>query len=489
MATRPRYVAYDLPIGVRPDGNENRSIDPRDVYVGVDRGRFFLWSRSLSREIVVHESHALSPLHCAPGLVCFLSMLARQNVHNNSGLNWGAARQFPFLPRIRVGRLVLSPAQWLLDVETLRAAKDRAEWIRDWRQRWNVPEFVFAKENDNRLLLRLSHPTCADLILASVNDASKRFVRLTEAMSTEMPHWFDGPDGSRDVEFVASFRTVSPQKARARAKASIVDPVIRTRPPHSEWTSIKVPSGTGDHDRLIARFGALASELRRVGYTERWFFLRYSDPRDHIRIRFRCSDGMKAEQDHEVFAFLERLTHDRELSEYSIETYQREVERYGGEVAIDFAEEIFMIDSEAVAHDLLGPGFDAERLGRAVLSCDPLVAAFGTPAVMAEWAEAIPRHESRGSASFHSTLKRLRAELLSRRARLAANPFEMPVGALRSLVGGAPSERSAFRILDSLVHMHFNRNGVVRDEPEALQLQRELYKGLAHTTTDRMVLR
>jgi class I lanthipeptide synthase len=64
----------------------------------------------------------------------------------------------------------------------------------------------------------------------------------------------------------------------------------------------------------------------------------------------------------------------------SLDTYERELERYGGEAGIDIAEEIFCADSEATTEllALLTRGMLAsDRTGLAVLSLDDLLGSLG----------------------------------------------------------------------------------------------------------------
>ena len=71
------------------------------------------------------------------------------------------------LPRVRYGRVVLTPAQWRLARAGGRTgcgelpAKDPKAFdaaVSRWRQRWQVPQLVYLSAGDNRLLLDLDQP-------------------------------------------------------------------------------------------------------------------------------------------------------------------------------------------------------------------------------------------------------------------------------------------------------------------------------------------
>ncbi|HSN86816.1 MAG TPA: thiopeptide-type bacteriocin biosynthesis protein, partial [Thermoanaerobaculia bacterium] len=85
------------------------------------------------------------------------------------------------------------------------------------------------------------------------------------------------------------------------------------------------------------------------GAAGQWFFLRYGDPEWHLRVRLQ-GDPERLHQ--EVVPAFERmaiaLIEEGLLWKVQLDTYEREVERYGGAEAIELAERIFRIDSEAV---------------------------------------------------------------------------------------------------------------------------------------------
>ncbi|MDE6552316.1 MAG: thiopeptide-type bacteriocin biosynthesis protein, partial [Muribaculaceae bacterium] len=85
---------------------------------------------------------------------------------------------------------------------------------------------------------------------------------------------------------------------------------------------------------------------------DKWFFLRYNDPDYHIRLRFHFSNkrklimGLNHIQSHLKNAVLDGYVHS-----WTINGYNRELERYGKE-NINKTEEIFCINSELVTKSL-----------------------------------------------------------------------------------------------------------------------------------------
>jgi thiopeptide-type bacteriocin biosynthesis protein len=93
----------------------------------------------------------------------------------------------------------------------------------------------------------------------------------------------------------------------------------------------------------------LVARVLQTGAADRWFFIRYGDPDWHLRLRLHGRPGRLHD---EVLPALQAATapllDDGRLWRVQLDTYEREVERYGGAEGIELAERLFHADSEAV---------------------------------------------------------------------------------------------------------------------------------------------
>ncbi|OLT25403.1 hypothetical protein BJF83_22865 [Nocardiopsis sp. CNR-923] len=156
VARVPRLLDHVLSVAEHPPLG---ALGVDDLMVGCDEEGVFLWSRTLGARVEPVVPHAFNLRH-APALVRFLAELPRADRMPVSAFCWGAASQLPFLPRVRSGRIVLSPAQWRVRPRDLPA--DRAPW-RVWDQAWtdladrrHLPRHVELGGSDQRLCLDLS---------------------------------------------------------------------------------------------------------------------------------------------------------------------------------------------------------------------------------------------------------------------------------------------------------------------------------------------
>ncbi len=101
-------------------------------------------------------------------------------------------------------------------------------------------------------------------------------------------------------------------------------------------------------DRILLRVAPAVARWRAAGVIDSWHFVRYGDPDWHLRLRLHGAPGVLLT---EVLPRLEQLTSPLlatgELWRTQLDTYEPEVERYGGDLAIAAAERVFHADSEA----------------------------------------------------------------------------------------------------------------------------------------------
>jgi lantibiotic biosynthesis protein len=113
---------------------------------------------------------------------------------------------------------------------------------------------------------------------------------------------------------------------------------------------VKLYTGEATADAVLREVVApLVQEAIASGAADSWFFIRYGDPDWHLRVRLHgvperlCSEVLPA-----LHARAEPLLARGRLFRVQVDTYEREVERYGGPAGIELAEQLFYHDSQAV---------------------------------------------------------------------------------------------------------------------------------------------
>ncbi|MET8543055.1 lantibiotic dehydratase, partial [Kitasatospora sp. NPDC004799] len=382
-AAHTHEIVLDLPAGVGDEG----VIPLDDILVGVHHDRYRLRSRRLGTALRPTARHMLNS-HQAPAVCRFLDEAARDGCPEFTPFDWGPAAGFPFLPRVQYGRIVLSPARWLLRPPAAGGGEDRADdraehWAEDaaafaaragaWRTAWSVPARLYLTVADNRLLLDLDDPAGLEQLRSEARHARGAPLLLQEALPDTTAAWLPGTDGVFLSELVAPLvlrpRPTAPPPAAPQAApsaavaagvaAGVAVPAAnghpvpvreRLRLPGSDWLFAKLYCDPDQQDGLLAGPLRRLCEMAEVsGLARQWFFIRYADPDPHLRLRWKGDhEALTRHLLPEVARLAAALTDEGLVSRLVVDTYERELERYGGPQGTDASEQAFCADSRAV---------------------------------------------------------------------------------------------------------------------------------------------
>jgi thiopeptide-type bacteriocin biosynthesis protein len=478
VAVRPAVVDREIVCGTTPGCPSEQVIPLDELVVGVCNGRFYVRWPAAARDIAVSVTHMLNQRY-APPAIRFLQDVEHDGRVVFSHFSWGPATEFPVLPRVQRGRVVLAPAQWRLEEGTLdSASSDFPIALRAWRDRWSVPRHVYLAEKDHRLLLDLEAPAHCDVLREELSRRPAGHASvLQEALPGLADAWLPGPEGRHVVEFVVPLvarRGMHTEPVAVQRTAVAVTPAVRLRPPGSDWLFLKLYCPPGWQEELVVEeLAVFAGFAESASLADAWFFVRYHDPDAHLRVRFHGKpEILLTRLQPQACAWAASLVADESCIGFSLETYEREVERYGGEAGIELAEALFAADSRS-AVDLLHrsrchPTLD--RVSLAVLSVDMLLEGL---AIDADHRLAYYRAWTSLARDDGQEYRRRRAVL---RRLLAHGPAAEPGGAalaailnarrralqpiaarLDALARDGQLEQNKAALCHSYVHMHCNR--------------------------------
>jgi thiopeptide-type bacteriocin biosynthesis protein len=355
VLARPVLRPYEIPYLGSAGVPAERQIPATDLRVSVQGDRIVLRSARLGRRVIPRLTSAHN-FEMSQGLYSFLGALQSQGTAGGLAWDWGPLRDAPFLPRVVSGRLVLARASWQVgegECKPLAQAQGAARFrrVQSWRRARGLPRWLALTDADNELPIDLDNALAVDTLVELVK-GRPRF-RLVELFPGPDQLCARGPEGRFVHELVVPFvrvpgptpsppTLVPPGRARGESLA-------RSFPPGSEWLFIKLYTGPATADQVLR--DVVRPVVERVvptGAAVRWFFIRYGDTDWHLRLRFH---GHPARLAGEVLPALQAaaapLLHDGRLWRIQLDTYEREVERYGGAAGIVLAERLFQADSEA----------------------------------------------------------------------------------------------------------------------------------------------
>ncbi|MGE5323140.1 MAG: lantibiotic dehydratase, partial [Actinomycetota bacterium] len=359
VVCRPALRRYEIPFLATPGMPADQQIPLSDLTVSVVDDRVVLRSQRLQREVLPR----LTTAHNFSGdrslkLYKFLGLLQYQDVTADFAWDWGALEQAAFLPRVVLGNIVFSLARWRITREDLAelSADDepgRLRLVQEWSKARQLPRFVYISELDNQLLIDFENALAVEVFLEHVGKNPETLLVEMFPQPGELPAY--GPEGSFVHEVILPFvqKAAAPQTALAAATptlegAPLAGSLLRSFMPGSEWLYAKLYCSPSHADRLLLELvQPLVKEVMGSGAADGWYFIRYSDPRWHLRLRLH---GNPAALSLHVLPRLGWLAAEQQrqgtLWRMQLDVYEREVERYGGPRGIAVAERLFQLDSE-----------------------------------------------------------------------------------------------------------------------------------------------
>ena len=352
---RPAMRKYEIPYLCGTTLDKEFQIPVSDMLVGIGANKVVIRSKRLNKEIIPRITTAHNFSMTTLPVYQFLCDLQFQQIRF-IGWQWGVLDNRPFLPRVSYDKYILSKAKWMLTKDEMKNLdqKNDKTFIQQFtglRKKKNLPEYVLLSQGDNELMLHLKNIFCLKLLLAEVNKSEA--VILTESLDTPGSCWIKSPDGHHAGEFIFTFsrkKTEPVNNPVTLAEPEKEKSIERFFPVGSEWLYAKIYCGTKTAEKILVDVvKPFTEELLSKKIIDKYFFLRYHDAGNHIRIRFHKAG--RADFCKKIVNQLQKLLQPYMSSQlaYNVqfETYQREVERYGFDT-MHLSEEIFFHQSIAV---------------------------------------------------------------------------------------------------------------------------------------------
>lgn len=488
IARVPAYLPHVLSLGEHR-GEAASVIPVEDLAVTATRDRLHLVSLSRRRVIEPQVFHALALQKQAPPLARFLAHLPRAFSPVWHEFDWGpAALRLPYLPRLRYGRTVISPARWRLTTGDLPTDPAGGEWqpaLDRWRRRWRCPDTVELRDADRTLRLTFDESAHTQILREHLRRHGHAV--LTEAATAEEFCWIDGHAHEIAVPLL---RTGPPAPTPVITSMPELTNHLHGQPPGSaqtEWLYAKIYAHPERHDEIITdHLPRLLDALH--GRPDCWLVrYRSNDEPDHLRLRLRIRDtqqlgGYAAA----VGDWVQRLRQDGLVGRLVFDTYYPEVGRYGSGAAMRAAEAVFAADSRAVSAALRHlPATGVHPTALAAANMVDIVCGFHTdrPGAM-RWL--IDRPAPTGAAADRAVAHQ--AVHLALQGALADLPdwprevneaWQARAAALADYRRQLPIQPDTDAILESLLHMHHNR--AIGIDPDAERTCRRLARQAALT--------
>ncbi|MGR3811069.1 lantibiotic dehydratase [Jiulongibacter sp. NS-SX5] len=353
IVARPGLRSYEIPYLAHSGVSSKQQILARNLIIQLVKGQFVLTDSASGKELLPRMANAHNYAMDALPLYEFLGDLQSQNQLKGVQFEWPSwTNELEFLPRIQHKNVIVQRARWNLKKSKLKEllACKTEESLVQWRINTNLPESVVLKSGDNEL--RISFDSYLSLNLLKKEAKGKESLTVLEDIKTS--------DKIRDHEgkilanqLVALVKNDVPVRNLSFEGMDDSDKVERIFYPGSEWLYLKIYASEKALDKLL--FQTIYPYLQSLAEQQQirmWFFVRFADPEPHLRIRLHLGskdDFILVLQGLQYL--LQPFLTNRLIFKTQLETYHREMERYGPQ-NIHLAEAIHSLDAYFISYVL-----------------------------------------------------------------------------------------------------------------------------------------
>jgi len=276
---------------------------------------------------------------------------------------------FSFVPRIVHKNCIFHPATWILGSKEMLghvklALKDEEDnSLKVYLGKKGIPSKFFVKTAHNALFVDTAHSS--SLFLMERELARSAHVEISECLYEDFDEFFlnDGALERFSHEFIIPFGNEGFTLKAKSIRPVTMDRGVKKRKffPGEEWTYLKIYGSDPCLQQITRQYlMKIMKSIKSNDGKSQWFFLRYADPKPHLRIRIK-SEVMNTDDVLNVFrSNLGDLMDTDRIWKIMIDTYQREVERYDPKY-IDMCEAIFEVDSWFVLNYRAQKGHVSEK--------------------------------------------------------------------------------------------------------------------------------
>lgn len=354
IVQRPILREYEIPYLAKSAVPVENQITLDDLMVSVRWNRIYLRSKRLNKEISPRLGNAHNFSNKAQPVYQFLAELQFQDVIPYVPFFWNKIDyMYPFLPGVKYKDIILAPAKWFFRSSDLFfLAEKNEELIRskfeEFKTKHRLPDVFLLADGDNELFINSNDHGSFNLFCAIANKRD-RFLLVEFFAPKELVSSKDG--NFHTHQFVATLIKTSPTytfpvphdlgkkvNSDLQQKFSIGD----------DWLYYSLYTGVQTSDRVLKEcISPLIHTLKNSGLISNWFFIRYNDPENHLRIRFLVNNNEHTKVIQYLKQFISPFESSGQIWKITLDTYMREINRYG-QTTISLSEQIFGLDSNDV---------------------------------------------------------------------------------------------------------------------------------------------
>lgn len=325
-----------------------------DIFIGIENNQFYAKSKTLNKKLLITMNNMLNS-QVAPNAIRFLYDISLEGKKLWYDFPWNDVyKNFSYVPALKYKNFTICPETWRLNRINMKITKKTEfnkfkEMFKDYCIQYNVPKYVYLTFADNRILLNIENEECIKILFHECKNTFEEIV--LNAYECESSNIVKNGDCDYACELVVPLIKVKKEEiiqTKFSKKLNNISSLSsdRIKDPFDEWIYLKLYGTSSNADDLIAYYiSEYCNDLVKNNKIKKYFFMRYVDPEQHIRLRLNGEENKLLEIYPDLRKWLDTLKKEGFMTHFALDSYDREIERYGGLDLIHIAEKVFYFDS------------------------------------------------------------------------------------------------------------------------------------------------
>lgn len=317
-----------------------------DIYISIRGNEVFLRSQKLNRRLVPRIASAYNYNRSDLAVFRLLCDLQHQGIQSN--LQFNLQDLFPlahYYPRVQYKQFILSPAKWKIEANDAQLGNTTVQ-MAAYLKRIGIAGLVKIGVSDQTLFLDTQKETDLGFLFRLIQNKETFYLEEAFLPSIDIIKDEDGHSYQNQILLCLS-NDQEIYKGYAIQEQTNPVSVRKIIPPGEDWLYFELYCHAYRSDEILAEQITDYLEQYRP-LIKKWFFIRYNENGNHIRLRLLLHDPADSMQ--LIAALSNLLKEDLEsgiISDIQLKTYYRETERYGL-AGMEAVETHFSTDSEYV---------------------------------------------------------------------------------------------------------------------------------------------
>lgn len=338
---------YEIPIGSVSSVEKDKTINLNDIVCGVNNNKIYIKWTNNNKNIIPKRSNMINPDSAFPQIYKILSLIKYEYERPVHCYLEDLLIGRHYLPRIRYRNYIVSKRLWKLsfDIIGLYGKNDKHRFDKKldlWRIRYRVPDYIGLCEVDRIIYYNLNNNFHRNILYKKIQKNNE--IILTE-LDYDLENNYEYNEFIREYIFTFYNNSISYndldfiQNSRKNTNKYF---------PGNEWLYYKIYFREDRQDEFISIYLKEMFEqlINREGI-ENAFYIRYKDDKSHLRLRM-SAQNRKDYITNYITNRLNEIDSHIKLNRITIDTYNPEVIRYGGECVFDEIINYFTQDSKNI---------------------------------------------------------------------------------------------------------------------------------------------